>query len=236
VKAPTSETEGEERTRRARNGHAVHLRELTQNDGKKARRTDLKAVMALRTLPLTSADNTSWRSHVHILSTCRYLADITAFRDASGVPYCWAKAFEIVKRGSRNDSSGLPKSLPCRSADSRFSITTCMSCSASTPGSRRGWSDEEVVRRWGRLFPPRNAAPQVVTASDEWVQQRLGDAKWIATARAAAEHELVHEMLEGTAGSHASAASSRPATNRSSSSVSLSCPAAPHCKRGVGTY
>jgi REP element-mobilizing transposase RayT len=48
----------------------------------------------------------------------------------------------------------------------------------------RGWSDEEVVQRWGRLFPPRDQARQPLPVSHEWVQWRLKDAAWVATARA----------------------------------------------------
>jgi REP element-mobilizing transposase RayT len=51
------------------------------------------------------------------------------------------------------------------------------------PDVARGWSDEDVVRRWGRLFPPRDKARQVVPVSEEWVQARLKDARWVATAR-----------------------------------------------------
>ena len=51
------------------------------------------------------------------------------------------------------------------------------------PEVARGWSDEDVVRRWGRLFPPRDKARQVAPVSDEWVQARLKDARWVATAR-----------------------------------------------------
>ncbi|MGA2703635.1 MAG: transposase, partial [Isosphaeraceae bacterium] len=51
------------------------------------------------------------------------------------------------------------------------------------PDVARGWSDEDVVRRWGRLFPPRDKARQVTPVSDEWVQTRLKDARWVATAR-----------------------------------------------------
>ncbi len=43
----------------------------------------------------------------------------------------------------------------------------------------RGWSDEDVVRRWGRLFPPRDKARQVAPVSEEWVQARLKDARWV---------------------------------------------------------
>src|SRR6516164_9877027 len=46
-----------------------------------------------------------------------------------------------------------------------------------------GWSDEEVVRRWGRLFPPRDKSRQPLPVSNEWVQWRLKDAAWVAKAR-----------------------------------------------------
>jgi len=46
-----------------------------------------------------------------------------------------------------------------------------------------GWSDEEVVRRWGRLFPPRDKSRQPLPVSNDWVAWRLKDAKWVATAR-----------------------------------------------------
>ncbi len=47
----------------------------------------------------------------------------------------------------------------------------------------QGWSDEDVVRRWGCLFPPRDKARQPVPVSDEWVHERVKDTKWVATAR-----------------------------------------------------
>ena len=46
-----------------------------------------------------------------------------------------------------------------------------------------GWSDEEVVRRWGRLFPPRDKSRQPLPVSNDWVQWRLKDAAWVAKAR-----------------------------------------------------
>jgi REP element-mobilizing transposase RayT len=51
--------------------------------------------------------------------------------------------------------------------------------------SAKAWSDEEVVRRWFRLFPPRGAdrKPLEQKLLDALVAQRLEDAKWIATAR-----------------------------------------------------
>jgi hypothetical protein len=46
-----------------------------------------------------------------------------------------------------------------------------------------GWSDEEVVRRWARLFPPRDRSRLLVGVSEQWIQERLSDAGWVAMAR-----------------------------------------------------
>jgi REP element-mobilizing transposase RayT len=51
------------------------------------------------------------------------------------------------------------------------------------PHVAAGWSDEHVVRRWGRLFPPRDNSRQPLPVTREWVEWRLQDAKWVATAR-----------------------------------------------------
>jgi len=51
------------------------------------------------------------------------------------------------------------------------------------PQVAAGWSDEDVVRRWGRLFPPRDQKRQPLPVSNDWVQWRLQDAGWVATAR-----------------------------------------------------
>jgi hypothetical protein len=51
------------------------------------------------------------------------------------------------------------------------------------PEVARAWSDEEVVRRWGRLFPPRDKSRQPIPVSEHWVQGRLADPKWVANAR-----------------------------------------------------
>jgi REP element-mobilizing transposase RayT len=45
------------------------------------------------------------------------------------------------------------------------------------------WSDEEVVRRWGRLFPPRDKERKPLPLSKEWVKSRLDDAVWVAKTR-----------------------------------------------------
>jgi hypothetical protein len=41
------------------------------------------------------------------------------------------------------------------------------------PDVAAGWSDEEVVRRWGQLFPPRDKARRPIPVSEDWVQSRL---------------------------------------------------------------
>jgi hypothetical protein len=51
------------------------------------------------------------------------------------------------------------------------------------PEVARAWSDEEVVRRWGRIFPPRDKSRQPIPVSEHWVQSRLADPKWVANAR-----------------------------------------------------
>ncbi len=46
-----------------------------------------------------------------------------------------------------------------------------------------GWSDEEIVRRWGRLFPPRGKDRKPLDVSEQWVADRLKDQKWVAETR-----------------------------------------------------
>jgi REP element-mobilizing transposase RayT len=45
------------------------------------------------------------------------------------------------------------------------------------------WSDEEVVQRWGRLFPPRDKSRKPLPVSKEWIALRLKDVQWMAKAR-----------------------------------------------------
>ena len=45
------------------------------------------------------------------------------------------------------------------------------------------WADEELVRRWGRLFPPRYRLGRPLPVADAWVQARLQDAAWLARTR-----------------------------------------------------
>ena len=39
------------------------------------------------------------------------------------------------------------------------------------------------MRRWGRLFPPRDKSRKPLPVSKSWVEWRLKDAQWVATAR-----------------------------------------------------
>jgi REP element-mobilizing transposase RayT len=45
------------------------------------------------------------------------------------------------------------------------------------------WTNEDTVRRWGKLFPPRGKDRQALEVTDAWVEDRLKDAKWIAECR-----------------------------------------------------
>jgi hypothetical protein len=47
------------------------------------------------------------------------------------------------------------------------------------------WSEEDVVRRWFRLYPPRGSdrKPLATTQVDDLVVRRLKDEKWVANAR-----------------------------------------------------
>jgi REP element-mobilizing transposase RayT len=51
------------------------------------------------------------------------------------------------------------------------------------PEISAAWSDEEVVRRWGRLCPPRDKSRRPLPVSEEWIQCRLKDVPWVATTR-----------------------------------------------------
>jgi hypothetical protein len=51
------------------------------------------------------------------------------------------------------------------------------------PALGQGWSDDDVVRPWRRLFPPRDKARQALPVTEDWVQARLKEAGWVARAR-----------------------------------------------------
>jgi REP element-mobilizing transposase RayT len=45
------------------------------------------------------------------------------------------------------------------------------------------WSNEDVARRWGRLFPPRDKTRKPLPVSDDWLQAQASNAAWIAMVR-----------------------------------------------------
>ena len=51
------------------------------------------------------------------------------------------------------------------------------------PEIAKDWSDDEVVRRWGSLYPPRDKSRKPLPVSDEWVEGRLKDVPWVAKTR-----------------------------------------------------
>jgi hypothetical protein len=38
------------------------------------------------------------------------------------------------------------------------------------PDTAKDWSDEQVVRRWGRLFPPRDKSREPLPVTKAWVE------------------------------------------------------------------
>ena len=46
------------------------------------------------------------------------------------------------------------------------------------------WSDEDVVRKWARLFPPRAADRKPIQVTHEWVALKAADEQVVLKARA----------------------------------------------------
>src|SRR5271157_2960690 len=51
------------------------------------------------------------------------------------------------------------------------------------PDVAKRWSNDDVVRRWARLPPPRDKYRQPISATDGWVRSQRKDSRWVATAR-----------------------------------------------------
>ncbi len=51
------------------------------------------------------------------------------------------------------------------------------------PKTAAEWTDEEVVKRWAKLFPPRDKTGKVLPVGAEWIAARREDGAWVAKAR-----------------------------------------------------
>ena len=45
------------------------------------------------------------------------------------------------------------------------------------------WSDAQVVRRWGKLFPPRGKDRQPLAVTQAWIERKLSDQTFVAETR-----------------------------------------------------
>lgn len=52
-----------------------------------------------------------------------------------------------------------------------------------SPEQLQDLSDEDVVRRWAKLFPPRGKDRKPLRVTKAWVQQKLADAKFVTQTR-----------------------------------------------------
>ncbi|MDZ7617480.1 MAG: hypothetical protein U1E05_10775, partial [Patescibacteria group bacterium] len=52
-----------------------------------------------------------------------------------------------------------------------------------SPERMADWSDEDVVRRWGRLVPPRGKDRKPLPVTDAWVKQQMADASFLKQTR-----------------------------------------------------
>ena len=57
----------------------------------------------------------------------------------------------------------------------------------------RGWSDEEVARRWLTLHPLRDAAGEALPVTPERVRRFASDAGWVARTRMEARSPIFRE-------------------------------------------
>ncbi len=95
---------------------------------------------------------------------------------------CSAKDRSTADNGSNSGSKNLRVFSRCLSAVSR-SWTTICTYSAPRPRPGPKMVKRRSRPRWGRLFPPRDRSRQPLPVSHAWIQWRLQDAQWVATAR-----------------------------------------------------
>ena len=51
------------------------------------------------------------------------------------------------------------------------------------PELAKGWSNEDVARRWALLHPPRDRKRKVMSDTQEWIAKKAADEKWVAKTR-----------------------------------------------------
>ena len=51
------------------------------------------------------------------------------------------------------------------------------------PERARNWSNEEVVRKWGKLFPPRGKDRKPLKLTKLWIEQKLADVNFVKNCR-----------------------------------------------------
>ena len=122
------------------------------------------------------------RSHLVDVSLTRWYHCIT--RCVSTPFYCRtarAKTHLTANNGSSVDWKNLRIFSRCRSAAFRCMDNHLHVLVRLDPDVATNWTDEEVVRR-GAAFPPRDKSRQPLPVSDDWIEWRLKDAQWVATA------------------------------------------------------
>ena len=107
----------------------------------------------------------------------------SAFRGVCGALICAGMGTSIESSGSRTGCESCPVSFAvdvCGYAilDNHLHVVLRLN-----EGVSAEWSDEEVVRRWGELFPPRGKDREPLPVTKAWVKSKLADSKWVATAR-----------------------------------------------------
>ena len=51
------------------------------------------------------------------------------------------------------------------------------------PDAANSWSDEEVVRRWIRVYPPKTRTGEEIEINQAWIDHQLKDGKKVAAMR-----------------------------------------------------
>ena len=114
---------------------------------------------------------------------CPSLAGTTALPVVSGGRFCSVRGCSIVGSGSKIDIEELAKIFAVGVGGFSVMDNHLHLLVRLDPEVAADWSDDEVVRRWGRLYPPRDKSRKALPVSEEWVQDRLKDSPWVAKTR-----------------------------------------------------